>query len=670
MEMKNKTIYILIILALISSLIIGIQRHIAENQYRRVDLTIDLDELMGSAQGMDLKEVLTDLKKAGIHSVAVKEITLNKARAMGLLGVYSPSELRFLPGGWMDVLETEKLNTTNNMTLIITDSDRVFEMIKEQLIARFGKEKVAGYHTRDFKIISLAFPKTAELMNLELGFDFNQFDFVRELGLKIIPRIKNHPNLDETYIIQLFERLSEYPVSAIVFEGDEILGFPEENRLSLVSQYLRNYPFGLIETVTGPAPNFHQKGMEKVARLSGYNITRVFSLSRKEMKQLDPESILGKWSRCVERNNRIIYIKPIFKGHFVSERNVALTIEYVNKLKTELTEKGFIIEDVKTIPFKTASKFLLVLIVAGATAAGVEMIDLILPALKRYRSILFVVFFIPLGIMLFTPMWILDILLVALAISIIFPSVALIWFIREACIRKETGASMNIKEGCVVFCKVVGIALAGALLLAGVLSDIRFFMKLEYFRGVKLAFVVPLVMIWAGFMAYWGKETAAKDSGALVKNMHHFLHQHILVKHLAIIGIGGAVLLIYLLRSGNLPGFSVPVFEQEMRNLLETLLLVRPRTKEFLIGYPALVLLIWVAANGRFNFLLPLALLAGVGLISLTNTFSHLHIPIFISLLRTLYGIILGVVVGIAAVVMIWSVARCLEKIQEVLVDE
>jgi len=103
-----------------------------------------------------------------------------------------------------------------------------------------------------------------------------------------------------------------------------------------------------------------------------------------------------------------------------------------------------------------------------------------------------------------------------------------------------------------------------------------------------------------------------------------------------------AVAGIYILRTGN---FGLPVMELEikLREALERLLLVRPRLKEFLIGHPALVLLL--ASNHKQ--LRPILLsIAVIGQLSLVNTFTHIHTPVLLSLLRSIYGLVFGFAIG------------------------
>ena len=103
-------------------------------------------------------------------------------------------------------------------------------------------------------------------------------------------------------------------------------------------------------------------------------------------------------------------------------------------------------------------------------------------------------------------------------------------------------------------------------------------------------------------------------------------------------------ILILILRSGN--SFFLPTFgfETKFRELLENLFFVRPRTKEFLIGYPFLFLtFLLVDKKLSRSWIWFFNVIGAVALISLVNSFCHTHTPLNISLYRTCLGVVLGV---------------------------
>ena len=90
--------------------------------------------------------------------------------------------------------------------------------------------------------------------------------------------------------------------------------------------------------------------------------------------------------------------------------------------------------------------------------------------------------------------------------------------------------------------------------------------------------------------------------------------------------------------------------------------MARPRFKEILIGYPAVMALVYLYRRYPFKELvLILGLGVMMGSISVVNSFSHVFTAITISASRTLAGLLVGVAIGLAVLLGIWI----LEKIWE-----
>jgi uncharacterized membrane-anchored protein YitT (DUF2179 family) len=111
----------------------------------------------------------------------------------------------------------------------------------------------------------------------------------------------------------------------------------------------------------------------------------------------------------------------------------------------------------------------------------------------------------------------------------------------------------------------------------------------------------------------------------------------------------------YVGRTGN-NGMSFS-FELAFRDWLENTLYSRPRTKEFLIGFPLFVLGLYVL---KTNKLFGRILMVGgvIGFLSIMNTFTHLHMPLDMSILRTIYGLIFGFIIGLFYIVIYKCILR------------
>jgi hypothetical protein len=159
---------------------------------------------------------------------------------------------------------------------------------------------------------------------------------------------------------------------------------------------------------------------------------------------------------------------------------------------------------------------------------------------------------------------------------------------------------------------------------------------LELFTGVKVAMSLPL----AGVLIYY---FCRRNKDELISLWKGLVNRPLTIKILLIGGAAAAVLGVYLLRTGN-TGLLPSNLEMVLRRVLEQVTMARPRTKEFLIGHP--LMLLGLSYGLRLKTL-PLFLLGMIGQVSLLNTFTHLHTPLGISMLRSGYGLFLGAILGL-----------------------
>jgi hypothetical protein len=210
--------------------------------------------------------------------------------------------------------------------------------------------------------------------------------------------------------------------------------------------------------------------------------------------------------------------------------------------------------------------------------------------------------------------------------------------------------SVVLRATVVRFAAMSLLSLLGGLAVAGLLSGRPGMVKVTEFSGIKLAQVLPVLAVAAiytadllGDASDW--ETKRRAVSARVSRL---MTEPLRLWH-ALAGVSMLVLLVLMvLRTGNDPGVGVSPLELRFRELLDQIL-VRPRTKEFLFGHPALVvaLALWTAGRGR-SFVAPLTVAGAVGQSGMVNSFCHLHTPIALTLARTWNGLWLGLLIGLA----------------------
>lgn len=119
------------------------------------------------------------------------------------------------------------------------------------------------------------------------------------------------------------------------------------------------------------------------------------------------------------------------------------------------------------------------------------------------------------------------------------------------------------------------------------------------------------------------------------EDLKRILMEDIKVIYVALAGVVAIVGYLYIARTGHETSIEPTDAEMIVRNFLEVSLLARPRTKEFLLAFPALVMIYSFAKQRMKILLLPTLLVVSIGLTSIANTFSHLRTPLYLSIVRT-----------------------------------
>lgn len=203
------------------------------------------------------------------------------------------------------------------------------------------------------------------------------------------------------------------------------------------------------------------------------------------------------------------------------------------------------------------------------------------------------------------------------------------------------------------------ISLIGGLFVAAVLADVRYFLDFEIYRGVKLTFVMPLFIVAVLFFRHFSFWHDTGRGSGFIDEVRRILDHPVLFKYLIALVIALIASVVYVGRSGHTAGIPVPAWEIKMRTLFEQLFYARPRTREFLIGHPAF-LLATLAMYGAWSrvWQFALAVTATMAQTSLVETFAHVRTPVVMSLIRGIDGWVLGIILGMVAVVILQGIIR------------
>lgn len=371
---------------------------------------------------------------------------------------------------------------------------------------------------------------------------------------------------------------------------------------------------GILEFSSQPeASSLYHHGFKR--------FVRAHTIKPKELERMTVSEALARLRRAArERNIRLLWVR-LFDG------SLDYNLSYLKRLISLLQRDGFRLG------------------IPGSP-----------PNFKVARPILALVLLGPLGLMLLAIIHIwklkptLNWLLVAAGISAIIASLyaaerpfILISAWGTAVIvpisaypllaPRFEGGEGSMGRGIAALFTFSALALLGGLWVGTLLGRWDFFIKLEQFRGVKAALLLPLLGV---FLLHFARH------GFL--ELKRFLLRRPALGELLLLLLGAGVLLIVLLRSDNYS--TVTGLEERVRGALEALFYARPRFKEFLIGHP--LLLLWGAYRRKLgDYAIVVLTLGMVGQVSIINTFAHLHTPLLLSLLRTANGLALGLLAGL-----------------------
>ncbi|MBI3976512.1 MAG: hypothetical protein HY334_08990 [Armatimonadetes bacterium] len=500
-----------------------------------------------------------------------------------------------------------------------------------------------------------------DVEDIGLGFDPLLAVAVRESAFHLVLRPRNYRGLTEESIARKIDAFRTVGRGqTVVFEGADVLGFERLIEEAARGLSALDYRVGRIEAFTARRK---QRGEDALTAKMRPQVLRLFSLTPEELAVLPPAAIVDKFLRAPqERSIRLLYVRPMANtpgGVDAIEANLTL----VANITQRLVANGFRPGRAEPIPDLLPPAPLLALVVAGALALGAAAIaDLAAASGIRVGTagLLGLVAGGGLASALAAlrpggDLWLLWLKLLALGVAVAGATLAVSRSLTAAAREGIPAGRRVLGHSVLTLWQAAAISTAAGVLVAALLTSWPFMLAVHTFVGVKVAHILPPVL--AAFLLVFSVRPEA-DLRSTAREIWHWLERPLRLQ-VAVLAVVAAVAAVMLLgRSGNvgLPLFGV---EARARDLLEDLLVARPRTKEFLIGHPALMLAGAAAALRLRAWVVPLAVIGAVGQAGLINSFSHIHTPLVIVLLRTLYALIIGTVLGVVPVaVLTWLIRR------------
>lgn len=619
---------------------------------RRVLLTLDYAQVrtLALAAAPAEEDLLRRFRAAGIGALAIPEETLAELETEGLLRVAARA----------DGQGTEYRVEVASPAVAQRVADAAQALLRSTSEERPAGDTVSlpGYGGGRLFLPG----RWNEVRSLSAGLDPVAIQRAREAGLEPVPRLQNSLGMTEEGLEWSLRQARAAGGRLVICAGEEVLGY--RGLLREAAERMRGE--GLLY---GSVEFGRQRGDEALARLMEDRLVRVHSISAAEMPRLTPGEAIERYVRAaVERNIRVLYVRlPVSP----EKDTLAESLAYTRRLARAVTAAGFGLASPAPLGrvWSTAAQWqaaaaVMALGVGGGATLLLACLLPIRPAQQARWALLLGGAAAGLAALPINA----GQQLVALAAAVIFPALGLLLVRLPADPLAPAGENEPPYPPprpfpiLGTYLAIATVTLAGALLVAGLLSELPYLVKNRSFAGVKLATVLPLLVVGAAYLlGLTGTTPSFAGAGRTAVSRARYLADEPLRIGAALLGLVAlGVLALLLARTGNDAGVGVAGIELRLRAVLDRLLGVRPRTKEFLVGHPALLLGLLLCGLPRWRRWALAALLVGmIGQVGMLNSFCHLHTPLRITLLRTFHGFWAGALVGaVACALLLWLLRR------------
>jgi hypothetical protein len=651
---------VLIAAGAIASLLVAYVRWNYEVKNRSVEITIDQQDLrdFARAYGYDQDELLREMRRAGLTSVAVYaeqgQHVNDGTHAFVESGqqLIDAARVSALADRGLAALVAKKQVDPNDVYLVVYD---------QPTLARYLGALRTQLEPKSVVVLRATLPAIVAVKtqidffnSLDLGIPDDVAARVRSLGLLVDPRVQNNERLGPDGINAVFDQMTAGGrIGTVIFYGqrNEVLGYPYQ--LDATAAAFTAHPgieFGDVEAYTADQI---QKGTETLGLHVVGQTVRVMAIPKLELDKLDVQTVIGEYILGVrERNIRVIYYRPyphvvqkkMPDGTIVNESAEQTNLDLLTALTAELNDNGFAVGRASGFLDFKGWKLDGLQAIAGIGVAAAFL--LLLGLLGWSRPWMPWVFFgvtaaaFAAGIAsghgeAVRKVW-------AFGSALTFGVLAGVT-LAPALARSgggPTGFLPDASRGLRLLLAAAGVAVLGGLFTTGLLSQAAFMIEIEQFLGVKALLVVPPLAVLAIYTLTPVFGAAQKPGDIASAPVRAWMLA-------ALVALGTAAVFL-VMRSGNQPDVGASGFELNVRGALTALMGARPRFKEFLIGYPPIFLLAVLTPQHRRVAGWALVLAAAVGLADVLDTFSHIHTPLSVGVLRTFNGMVLGSVFGIA----------------------
>lgn len=603
-----------------------------ENNSKKIYMSANYDDIL--SYDTDVLKNLKELKNAGVNFVTLKPVMLSDLENEKKVDIVTYSSLKInVDEGSKVIYEALGNKAYQDDSIVIISSDiPTTDFLKNNLSVRY--KNVTEKQIYENVTVFLVDGKTKD-DDLILGYDSTELKNAKDSGMKIALEYPSYTFENEEYGDYFASYILLNDIKFIVYRDYE-----KDNKIAPDEEFLKEMSKAKASLVV-----FENENQVRNEEPYGYKYWKT-SFSGRILRGFNMDKAVEydttkyryryyQWyNSALERNTTFINVNILKNKDTNFKDNKNLTIKAVSELKKSMEKQGFSFEE-DYFSKEYPSNMKLFAICGGALLIALILLYLALLQIKIPHLDIIGCFGAIVAILVSFAFYDYITRYYACLLSVLITSIfTLILFkIINSQRKYKLWEALGSFFAFVVF---------GSLVISAMFGDFAFFVGEKWVFGVKLTLTVPFLTTAYNYNVVFLKIKSIKEMWKKLKVELKKIPLYALITAgvLCIFVLG-----YFLIRTGK-SSLILP-FEDMMRKKLTDIFAIRPRTKEFLIGYPLFALFLYFSVfrkNKKGMFLC--GILQTILFTSVLNTFSHAFTRYQTSFMRFLNGLFLGVLIS------------------------
>lgn len=551
----------------------------------------------------------------------------------------------------------------NDSYVLITKRDEQKKFLEKWVTSKYTEDEYLKIATETNADVYVIYKSVSEAWHMTVGFDEKKLENAKKHGYDIVLSLMLNAYTNTEYIKEIEALVDKYDVKYINIKKthNDQNAYPDAaaNYNGFCSMIKNKGLYLILTEEQTQLSNQKPIGYQALIDSAGGRVIRGYDTIDIDLTNTGSTIYEKRYSQIlnsvVDRNIRFVVVNQLTNGFDTiavknekTDRSTKMAMDKLESIgyNTKSYDKVYVDYTVDRKLTSAAAMVMMILMCLAILEWLVGKRIRIIEIIARVGAVLSVIFtyLAPDGIVLLYPT------LFAI-IAPCFAITATLIFVKNMRDRLS---------GAVFVISSAAVALLLLVLCAGVqcalLSGLDYYLNSLIFRGIKLSLIVPIVYTCAAY----GIIFADRNENHIAK-IGKILNADVKVYWMILGAVLAGVAAIYLIRSGNVEKISGA--ESAMRNTITELMPARPRTKEFLVGWPCLLLFLYFAKNTKWNVLnWCFAVGSSILFASVINSFCHVFTSTATIYARVVNGLIIGAVVSAILIIISHITVKFIQK--------